>query len=274
MTNLGEEILSAIDNIDDVVMESEINVLSTMSSLCTKTMMIKSNTSEQTFQEYFVMEANVFSKVGNLFKTACEAFISLLKRISEFFKRQYRKIKDKIKRIGSKKDKDSKTNNTSNQSTASNTQTDQVPNTEVFISMNLTRYKEILEKSLNIINDILGHEAVELFKNTSLCSSIANSFNSIANEKVSDGETYKFDIMKDKDRASEITELIAKNGDAFSKLTSYIQPMKKEIDDSSGEEKTLMTNNVLALSQAYQAWMKSHFEHDKEYTKIIDEISK
>lgn len=272
MTNLDEEILSAIDDIDTVVMESEINVLSTISSLCTKSMMIKSNTSEQTFQECFVMEANIFSKVGNLLKTAWESLISLLKRISEFFRRQYNKIKEKIKKIGSKKDKDAKTNNASNQSTSSNTQTDQVPNTEINISMNLTRYKEALEESLNIINDILGHDVAELFKNTSLCSSIANSFNSIANDKVIDGETYKFDMVKDKDRASEITGLILKNGEAFSKLTSYIQ---SSINDNSGEEEEIIiTNNVLVLSQAYQAWMKVHFEYDKEYTKIVDDISK
>ena len=113
MNKLNYEILSAIDNIDSTIMESEINVMNSLISSYDKAIMILENCNDNTdvdsfdiFQESVIMEAdnNVKkeSKVKKIINKIIDTFIFGLKQIWSILKNLFKNKKEPVKPITEK----------------------------------------------------------------------------------------------------------------------------------------------------------------------------
>ena len=109
MNKLNYEILSAIDNIETTVMESEMNVMNSLINSYDKAVMILENCDDNTnvdsfdiFQESVIMEADNNVKESKA-KKIIDKIIDLFKLIGRMIKNAYNFIKgkiDKVKRKG------------------------------------------------------------------------------------------------------------------------------------------------------------------------------
>ena len=106
MNKLNYEILSAIDNIDSTIMESEMNVVNSLMDSYSKAVAVLEYCDDNTdvdafgiFQENVIMEADDVNKTGKPKKSVKETIIDILSFILSKIKLAYNFIKKKIKNI-------------------------------------------------------------------------------------------------------------------------------------------------------------------------------
>lgn len=240
MNNLNESLLKTIDSIDDVVMESEIDVLCSMMDEYTKMGMLMEYADETAINEYSLILESDKPKEGILakLKNVWNIIVQALKKAKEWIVSKCKKIISKLKR-----------------EPQSNT-------TDIFDWEDLVSQLEYENMVMSMVRADLKHEGLytDEIKNISFMWSDYNE--------------QAIKVLKDAyQKLKEIAKSIDNNTEYINKYSEIVESVKIQIEEINHNKQAMNIPPILeeTFNRKKKEYPKKKFDKDMKYKKYLTE---